>query len=180
MTIRYDEELGRDITYYDLCGSTCDLNELLWTTESMAFFGLSYPVTSLFVYQSNIGKHFYKVNTSSSGDLRSAKVAMLVYMAFYQTKEVKADLSLYEKVVQRAVEEHNAGNHTVTFTLHGEGGMNVSKKRDSLGNVPFSESSGIRDEAFLPIPWNRSFAISYSVVWSSPSVRTHFQPIHLH
>ncbi|CAI2358131.1 unnamed protein product [Caenorhabditis sp. 36 PRJEB53466] len=123
MTIRYDEDLERGITYYDLCGSTCDLNELLFTTEKMSFFGLSYPVTHIFMYQSNIGKHFYDVETTESGDLKSAKKVMLVYMAFYQTREVKADLGLYEEAIQRAVNKHNAGNHSVIFTIHGEKGM---------------------------------------------------------
>ncbi|EFO91023.1 CRE-PTR-24.2 protein [Caenorhabditis remanei] len=143
-TIRYDEELGRNITYYDLCGSTCELNELLFTTvvnfhyffgsiPGMSFFGLSYPVTSIFSYQSNIGKHFYEVEVNNDGDLLSAKKALLVFMAFYQTREVKSDLTLYEEVVQYAVDEHNANlNNSVIFTLHGERGMAVSFKMDSV------------------------------------------------
>ncbi|KAF1749017.1 hypothetical protein GCK72_025484 [Caenorhabditis remanei] len=126
-TIRYDEELGRDITYYDLCGSTCELNELLFTTVGMSFFGLSYPVTSIFSYQSNIGKHFYEVEVNKDEDLLSAKKALLVFMAFYQTREVKSDLTLYEEVVQYAVDEHNANlNNSVIFTLHGERGMAIA------------------------------------------------------
>uniref|UniRef100_A0A1I7TRR0 SSD domain-containing protein n=1 Tax=Caenorhabditis tropicalis TaxID=1561998 RepID=A0A1I7TRR0_9PELO len=124
ITIRHDEILDKNLSYYDLCGSTCDLNELLFTTESMSFFGMSYPVTSIFAYQSNIGKHFYEVKTKEDGDLLSAKKAMLVFMAFYQTKEVKSDLSLYEMRVQHIVDRHNANkNHSVIFTFHGERGM---------------------------------------------------------
>uniref|UniRef100_A0A8R1HMU2 SSD domain-containing protein n=1 Tax=Caenorhabditis japonica TaxID=281687 RepID=A0A8R1HMU2_CAEJA len=125
--IRYEKSLDRNITYYDLCGSTCDLNNLLFTTESLSFFGLSYPVTSLLMYKSNIGKHFYEVETTEDGTLKSAKVAMLVFMAFYQTKETKSDLSLYEVVVQKIVDEFNGDqNNSVTITLHSEKGMSIA------------------------------------------------------
>ncbi|CAL2051690.1 unnamed protein product [Caenorhabditis brenneri] len=127
ITIRHDETLNKDITYYDLCGSTCDLNELLFKTVDLSWFGLSYPVASILFYQSNIGKHFYEVETNKGGDLLSAKKAMLVFMAFYQTKEIKSDLVLYEKVVQEAVDKHNANvNSSVIFTLHGETGMAIA------------------------------------------------------
>ncbi|PIC20568.1 hypothetical protein B9Z55_025722 [Caenorhabditis nigoni] len=125
LTIRYDETLGKDITYYDLCGSTCNLNELLFTTEEWSFFGMNYPITKLLSYVSNIGKHFYHVRTdNATGKLLNANKAMLVFMAFYQTKEVKSDLTLYEEVVQYAVDDYNSrGNSSLILTLHGERGM---------------------------------------------------------
>lgn len=128
MIIRYDETLEKNITYYDLCGSTCDLNELLFTTVTMSFWsGLTYPIASIFGYESNIGKHFYEIETSETGEFLSAKKAMLVYMAFYETKHVKADLKLYEELMQNAVDVHNANkDNSVIVTLHGERGMSIA------------------------------------------------------
>lgn len=94
----------------------------------MSFWsGLTYPIASIFGYESNIGKHFYEIETSETGEFLSAKKAMLVYMAFYETKHVKADLKLYEELMQNAVDVHNANkDNSVIVTLHGERGMSVS------------------------------------------------------
>ncbi|CAB3400770.1 unnamed protein product [Caenorhabditis bovis] len=99
--IRFDKYLNRSINYFDLCGQTCNLNELLFTTYKLSFWGMGYPVAEIFGYKSNIAKHFYNVTTDESGNIVQAKIALLVFMAFTDDDDVRRDLGEFETMVQK-------------------------------------------------------------------------------
>ncbi|CAJ0959388.1 unnamed protein product, partial [Mesorhabditis belari] len=98
---------GTRYNYRDYCTPTCDINEILFKTYEMSFFGMSWPVTTiLWVYESNIGKHFFN-RVMKGEDIISSQLEGLYFAAFINSTDADEDLQRFEKLVARAVEAHN-------------------------------------------------------------------------
>ncbi|KAK5976895.1 hypothetical protein GCK32_003978 [Trichostrongylus colubriformis] len=95
-------ESDRNITYMDYCGNTCDINEQVFKTVALSWFGLQWPETSIFMFKSNIGKFFFLRDMEGRNIIRS-RLAALYFMAFVNGTQAANDLRNYEAKVAKSV-----------------------------------------------------------------------------
>ncbi|CAJ0604597.1 unnamed protein product [Cylicocyclus nassatus] len=127
IVIRRDGD--RNVTYFDYCGTTCNVNDQIFKTHAMAWFGLQWPETSIFIYKSNIGKFFFQREMKGE-DIVSAKLAALYFITFINSTDAIDDLREYESIVADYVAKHNADESKVTtITQHSARGMQMEVAR---------------------------------------------------
>ncbi|KAK6750983.1 hypothetical protein RB195_002761 [Necator americanus] len=120
---------NRSITYMDYCGSTCDVNDQIFKTHALAWFGFQWPETSIFMYKSNVGKYFF-LREMKGKDIVKSRLTALYFMAFPNNTQASDDLRHFEAIVSDQVTRHNADMTKVTtITQHGARGMQMEIAR---------------------------------------------------
>ncbi|PAV80736.1 hypothetical protein WR25_03330 [Diploscapter pachys] len=124
------EDENRTYNYYDYCTNMCGFNDVVFKTYDMSILGLSWPVSSVFGYESNIGKHFFKREMDKDGGIKSSNLSALYFMVFINSTTVNKDMEHFERLVAEEVKKHNANESTYTLlTQHGAVGMKTEMRR---------------------------------------------------
>ncbi|KAK6043577.1 hypothetical protein COOONC_18920 [Cooperia oncophora] len=127
IVIRTEDD--RNITYMDYCAETCSINDPVFKTVALAWFGLQWPETSIFMFKSNIGKHFFLREMQGRNIVRS-RLSALYFMSFVNGSQAAEDLKKYEAEVADWVAEHNANaTKLTTITQHSKRGMETEIAR---------------------------------------------------
>ncbi|KAJ1346221.1 hypothetical protein KIN20_000968 [Parelaphostrongylus tenuis] len=127
ITIR--EENNRSITYMDYCDPTCNINDQIFKTHSLAWFGLQWPQTDIFSYKSNIGKYFF-LREMKGDEIIRARLSALYFMAFINSSQAANDMRNFEEQVSLWVADHNANASKITtITQHSARGMQLEITR---------------------------------------------------
>nr|CDJ87516.1 Patched domain containing protein [Haemonchus contortus] len=118
-------EGDRNITYMDYCANTCELNDQVFKTVALAWFGMQWPETSIFMYKSNIGKYFF-LREMKGHDMVRSRLSALYFLSFINGSQAAEDLRKYEAKVADWVAEHNANSSKLTtITQHSARGMEL-------------------------------------------------------
>ncbi|WKY08391.1 hypothetical protein Q1695_007704 [Nippostrongylus brasiliensis] len=104
---------NHSLTYMDYCGKTCRINDQLFKTHSLAFFGFQWPVTSIFSFKSNIGKYFFLRDMKGDEMVRS-RLSTLYFVTFVNSTQMEKDMSNFEAKVADLVAEHNLDDSKLT------------------------------------------------------------------
>ncbi|EPB75025.1 patched family protein [Ancylostoma ceylanicum] len=123
------QEGNRTITYMDYCGKTCDVNDPIFKTHALSFFGLQWPETSIFMYKSNVGKYFF-LREMRGNEIVKSRLTALYFIAFLNNTQAMEDLRHFEAIVSDHVAKHNADKTKVTtITQHSARGMQMEIAR---------------------------------------------------
>ncbi|VDL75082.1 unnamed protein product [Nippostrongylus brasiliensis] len=104
---------NHSLTYMDYCGKTCRINDQLFKTHSLAFFGFQWPVTSIFSFKSNIGKYFF-LRDMKGNDMVRSRLSTLYFVTFVNSTQMEKDMSNFEAKVADLVAEHNLDDSKLT------------------------------------------------------------------
>ncbi|KAL3072549.1 hypothetical protein niasHS_017523 [Heterodera schachtii] len=115
-----------NFTYAQICAPLCEINDQLqklmdnvWL-KMLGQVQMRYPVSRVFGYDVNIGKHVFDRTVDENGELIGAKFVAFYFASFSREEHREKELEVFEQTVEREAEKHNARkDRRVELIAHG-------------------------------------------------------------